>query len=113
MTTLEEVEAGSIARARRGWHRMAAVGMFALVSFLILAGLMQRQQSELRQLVEQNQATAHAGCVQRRDNTIIVNSTWSELQRIEQSNQFIDDKIRMARIKTFENAKLAVPMCDR
>jgi adenylate kinase family enzyme len=109
--TLAQADALSRNRARAGRIRTTIVFVFTVVAFLVLAGLLQRQQLELQRATERDRVEAHAQCEQRRANTIKVNDTWTALQQIEQRNRFIDDSIRFARIAAYQNAKLTVPTC--
>jgi hypothetical protein len=107
----EDVEARSQSRARHNQRRIYVMGAFAFASLLLFAALLQRQQSTLGDLLEQQASTVRLMCVQRQANVIKANSNWDALTEIERNNKFIDDELRAKRLAVFANGKLIVPDC--
>lgn len=109
--TPQQADKASQARARANKVRLLTLAGFTVLVMLLLAGLLQQQQTKLEHLVEQQAEVTRMMCEQRKANTIKTNDNWDKLAVIEQRNKFIDDDIRQARLKVYREAKLIVPTC--
>lgn len=111
MITPAEAEANSIGRASRNQTRLRIFSAIGIVLIFALAYLIQQQQRRLEYLINDQAAYTQRMCESRKVNTLKSNSNWEALAVIERRNKFIDEDIRQARLKVYENAKLVVPDC--
>lgn len=109
--TPEDVDARSQRRAKINQRRIYIIGFFVVAALLVLSANLQRQQSALADLLDQQAATLRLVCVQRQANIIKANANWDALIAVERNNRSVDPKIRNERLALFANAKLIVPDC--
>lgn len=92
---------------RRIWVLFGLV----LALFLSLSAVQQHQQSVLHQQQREIARAAYDSCVGRNDNVAKLNATFEGLARIEATNRFIDDSVRVPRMQVYRDAKFLILDC--
>lgn len=81
-----------------------------LFGFIVLAFVLLAWRTEINANNLLNQQ--HNGCLIRKESVLKFNRQQVELTKIEQRNKFINEDIRQARIKVYQEGALVVPDCE-
>jgi hypothetical protein len=92
-------------------RRIAVLAIFLFCVSLLLATLLQIQQSRLKRTVEDQHRFDAKLCQAQRDQALQLNKTVRALSNVDRTNPALPPDLRIKRVQIYRSAEVLVPTC--